>query len=64
MSLHHFNIEWKTQHNVHLRKMREQERDTFNLKKAEIHLKVVEEALNHIKSVYKKLKEQVCGVSL
>ena len=59
MNLRHIHLEKKNQHDTHSRKCREKERDTRNLKKAELQLKVAEEGLNHTRTVYDKLKAQV-----
>ena len=59
MNLRHIHLEKKNQHDTHSRKSREKERDTRNLKKAELQLKVAEEGLNHTRTVYDKLKGQV-----
>ncbi|XP_076468743.1 coiled-coil domain-containing protein 146-like [Babylonia areolata] len=59
MNLRHIYLEKKNQHDSHSRKSREKERDTRNLKKAELQLKVAEEGLNHTRTVFEKLKAQV-----
>ncbi|XP_025107838.1 coiled-coil domain-containing protein 146-like isoform X2 [Pomacea canaliculata] len=59
MNVRHIVMEKKNQHDTHSRKSREKERDIRMLKKSELQLKVAEESLNHIQSVYEKLKAQV-----
>ncbi|EDO49671.1 predicted protein [Nematostella vectensis] len=59
LNLKHAAIEKKTQHDVHARKTREKERDLKSLKKSELQLKVGEDALAHVKSIYDKVKSQV-----
>lgn len=62
MSLRHMLLEKKTQHDVHSRKLREKDRDSRSLKKAELHLKVAEESRNHTQSIYDKVKSQVASL--
>ena len=64
MNLRHIHLEKKNQHDSHSRKSREKERDSRNLKKAELQLKVAEEGLSHTKTVYEKLKGQVGVICL
>lgn len=59
LNLKHAAIEKKTNHDVHARKLREKERDAKALKKSELQMKVGEDALAHVRSVYDKVKAQV-----
>lgn len=59
LNLKHAAIEKKTNHDIHARKLREKERDTKALKKSELQMKVGEDALAHVRSVYDKVKAQV-----
>ena len=60
LNLRHINLEKKTTHDQHMRKSREKDRDLRNLKKAELHLKVAEDNLNHTIQISEKVKGQVC----
>ncbi|RMX44803.1 hypothetical protein pdam_00016359 [Pocillopora damicornis] len=59
LNLKHAAIEKKTNHDIHARKLREKERDAKALKKSELQMKVGEDALAHVRSVYDKVKAQV-----
>lgn len=59
LNLKHAAIEKKSNHDIHARKMREKERDLKALKKSELQMKVAEDALAHVRSVYDKVKAQV-----
>lgn len=58
LNLRHINLEKKTTHDVHSRKVREKDRDLRNLKKAELQARVAEDNLNHQKSIHDKVKGQ------
>lgn len=64
MNVRHIVMEKKNQHDTHSRKSREKERDIRMLKKSELQLKVAEESLNQLQSVYEKLKAQVCEFTI
>lgn len=59
LNLKHAAIEKKSNHDIHARKMREKERDLKALKKSELQMKVAEDSLTHVRSVYDKVKAQV-----
>lgn len=59
LNLRHVNLEKKTTHDVHSRKVREKDRDLRNLKKAELQLKVAMDSINHIQLIHEKVKGQV-----
>ncbi|PFX31256.1 coiled-coil domain-containing protein 146-like [Stylophora pistillata] len=59
LNLRHAAIEKKTNHDIHARKLREKERDLRSLKKSELQMKVGEDALAHVRSIYDKVKAQV-----
>ncbi|XP_072026353.1 coiled-coil domain-containing protein 146-like [Amphiura filiformis] len=58
LSLRHVQMEKKNQHDIYARKLREKERDLRNLKKTELQLRVSQDAQEHTKSVYDKVKSQ------
>ncbi|BFZ08931.1 hypothetical protein BsWGS_11970 [Bradybaena similaris] len=58
LNFRHLQMEKKTQHEIHTRKVRENDRDIRMLKKAKLQLKVAEENLSHTKSIYDKVKSQ------
>lgn len=59
LNLKHAAVEKKSNHDIHARKMREKERDLKSLKKSELQMRVAEDSLGHIKSIYDKVKGQV-----
>lgn len=59
INLKHIALEKKTEHDVHSRKLREKDRDLKNLKKADLQLKVANDALEQVKMVYEKVKSQI-----
>lgn len=59
LNLRHINLEKKTTHDQHMRKSREKDRDLRNLKRAELHLRVAEDNLNHTAQISEKVKGQV-----
>ena len=56
MNLRHVNMEKKTTHDTHARKVREKDRDLRSLKKAELQLKVGQDNLQHMEMLHEKAK--------
>lgn len=56
LNLRHINLEKKTTHDVHSRKVREKDRELRNLKKAELQLRVTLDSLQHTEMLYDKAK--------
>ena len=56
LNLRHINLEKKTTHDIHSRKVREKDRDLRNLKKAELHLRVTVDSLQHTQQIHEKTK--------
>lgn len=59
LNLRHINLEKKTAHDLHSRKVREKDRELRNLKQAELQLKVVHDNLVHTEQVHDKVKGNV-----
>ena len=55
MSLKHVNLEKSNAHEIHARKVREKDQELRNLKKAELQLKVAQDALELTSQSHKKL---------
>ena len=60
LNLRHINLDKKTQHELHSRKAREKDRDLRNLKKAELQLRVAQDAAAHTQTILEKFEGQVC----
>ena len=56
LNLRHINLEKKTTHDVHSRKVREKDRDLRNLKKGELQAKVADDNLAHQQLLHEKAK--------
>ncbi len=59
LNLRHINLDKKSTHDLHMRKIREKDREVRNLKKADLQLKVADDGLAHTQQVHEKVKGQV-----